>query len=128
MKPWLKYTGTIAFLTVAALSTGGAADAANYQFKVIHAPMVGAAQSVELIDTATDRPVPDAKIYVVHTFYDPHQKGALNIRRVFVPLRDHLSGNCAHPASESLTARELTVMAKVPGGFWAIWGTIDLGD
>lgn len=128
MRPWLKYTRRVAIIIAAALATSGTASAANYEFKVVRAPMDGAAQSVELIDTATGQPVPNAKIYVVHTFYGPHQKGALNIRRVFVPLRDHLSGNCAHPPSESPTARELTVMAKVPGEFWTIWGTVDLGD
>lgn len=128
MNPRFKYVRTLAFATAAVLGGNGAANAADYTFKVIHAPADGSVPSVELIDSATGYPVPGAKIYVVHTFYGPHQKGALNIRRTFVPLRDHLSGNCAHPPSESPATRELTVMAKVAGEFWTIWGTVDLGD
>ncbi len=128
MNQWSKWTRTAALIIAATLAGNGAANAAGYRFKVIPAPMDRTAQSVELIDTATGQPVPDAKIYVVHTFYGPHQKGALNIRRVFVPLQDHLSGNCAHPARESSKARELTLMAKVPDEFWAVWGKVNLAD
>lgn len=116
-----------AFLAATLLAATTAADAASYAFKVIRAAD-GDVQTIKLVNTSTGQPVSGVDIEIVHTFYQPHQKGALNIQRTFVPLEDHLRGNCAHPPSDTGAGRELTVMAKVPGEFWPIWGTVDLGD
>lgn len=117
-----------AFIAAALLVTATVASAASYEFKVIGAPADGDIQTIVLVDSSTGQAVPGADIYVVHTVYLPHRKGAPNIQRIFVPLQDHLNGKCTHSQSESPTSRELTVMAKIPGAFWPVWGTIDLCD
>jgi hypothetical protein len=116
------------FLAVALLATATMASAANYEFKVIRGPAHGDVQTIELVDASTGHQVVGAEIEVVHTVYLEHHKGGLNIQRIFVPLQDHLSGKCTHPQSEPPASREVTVVAKVPGEFWSVWGTVDLSD
>lgn len=120
--------GKAVFIVASFLATASVAGAADYEFKVVRGSADDDVRTVELIDMSTGRPVVGADIEVVHTFYVEHQKGALNVRRIFVPLQDHLSGKCTHPQSESPTSRELTVVAKIPGEFWSVWGTVDLGE
>ncbi len=116
------------FLLGSLLATASAASAAHYQFKVVEAARPSQSPSIELINTTTGEVMPGIEIYVVHTQYIEHRKGQLNFRRIFVPLQDHLSGNCAHSERETPSNGELTLEARVPGRFWSVWGTVDLGD
>ena len=114
-------------ILLAFIATVTMASAAAYDFKVVRASN-DEIQTIELVDTSAGQVVQGAEIYVVRTEYAEDHKRAPSIRRVFIPLEDYLRGNYAHRQSEPPTSRELTVMAKVPGRFWTVWGTVDLGD
>ncbi len=126
----LKNTAARCVILIAAalLATVTMASAADYEFKVVNAQVAGQAPTIELIDTTTGQAVAGADIEVVHTVYVSHVKGGLSLQRVFVPLQTHLSGKCKYLNGKSPTRGDLTLMARVPGKFWSVWGTVDLGN
>ena len=118
-------------LTLAAalfLATAAAANAADYEFRVIRAPNPGAAPTIELIDAATGRVVPGAEIDVVQTVTRLQQKGVPNVQRTFIPVKTYLDRQQAQSKSELPANGKLTLMATVPGEFWPVWRNVDLGN
>lgn len=110
------------------LATATAANAADYEFRVTKAPSTGTVSTIELIDTATGRVIPGAKIDVVQTVIRLQQKGVPNVQRTFIPLQTYLSRQPADSNGRQPADGELTLMATVPGEFWPVWRDVNLSN